>query len=193
MQATLRGARNLQVREGNWQMATTSATQLSTQEKTRRDLPSGLGREGVVEITRELRHLLADVFTLYLKTKNFHWHMSGSHFRDYHLLLDEQGEQIFAMTDVIAERARKLGGTTLHSIGEISRHQRLKDNDYEAMSPQYMLAELCEDNQLLTRSLRSAHELCDRHSDVATASLIETWIDEAERRVWFLSETQVAV
>ena len=103
MQATLRGARNLQVREGNWQMATTSATQLSTQEKTRRDLPSGLGREGVVEITRELRHLLADVFTLYLKTKNFHWHMSGSHFRDYHLLLDEQGEQIFAMTDVIAE------------------------------------------------------------------------------------------
>ncbi|MGB8987124.1 MAG: DNA starvation/stationary phase protection protein [Candidatus Sulfotelmatobacter sp.] len=174
-------------------MATTSATQLSTQEKTRRDLPSGLGREGVVEITRELRHLLADVFTLYLKTKNFHWHMSGSHFRDYHPLLDEQGEQIFAMTDVIAERARKLGGTTLHSIGEISRHQRLKDNDYEAMSPQYMLAELCEDNQLLTRSLRSAHELCDRHNDVATASLIETWIDEAERRVWFLSETQVAV
>ena len=172
-------------------MATDSATQLIAQDRVRRNVPSGLGREGVVEITCELRHLLADVFTLYLKTKNFHWHMSGSHFRDYHLLLDEHGDQIFAMTDVIAERARKLGGTTLHSIGDISRDQRLKDNDYEAMAPQYMLAELCEDNQHLTQSLRSAHELCEKHNDVATASLIETWIDETERRVWFLSEIHI--
>lgn len=172
-------------------MATDSATQLVAQDNVRRDAPGGLGREGVVEITRELRHLLADLFTLYLKTKNFHWHMSGKHFRDYHLLLDEHGDQIFAMTDVVAERARKLGGTTLHSIGEISRHQRLKDNDYEAMAPQYMIAELCEDNRRLTESLRSAHELCDQHNDVATASLLETWIDETERRVWFLSEIEI--
>src|ERR1700761_6567934 len=157
-------------------MAADSATQGIAQDRTRRDAPGGLGREAVEEITRELRHWLADVFALYLKTKNFHWHMNGSHFRDYHLLLDEHGDQIFAMTDVVAERARKLGGTTLHSIGDISRHQRLKDNDYEAMAPQYMLAELCEDNQLLTQSLRTAHELCDKHKDVATASLIENWI-----------------
>jgi starvation-inducible DNA-binding protein len=172
-------------------MATDSATQLIAQDRVRREAPRGLGREGVVEITRELRHLLADVFTLYLKTKNFHWHMSGRHFRDYHLLLDEHGEQIFAMTDVIAERARKLGEATLHSIGDISRHQRLKDNDSEVMAPQSMLAELCEDNQQLTQSLRTAHELCGKHNDVATASLIETWIDETERRVWFLSEIQI--
>ena len=172
-------------------MVTNTATELVAQDKTRRDIPGGLAREGVVEISRELRHLLADVFTLYLKTKNFHWHMSGRHFRDYHLLLDEHGEQIFAMTDVIAERARKLGASTLHSIGDISRHQRLKDNDYENMAPQYMLAELCDDNQQLTQSLRSAHELCDKHNDVATASLIEVWIDETERRVWFLSEIQI--
>jgi starvation-inducible DNA-binding protein len=117
--------------------------------------------------------------------------MSGSHFRDYHLLLDEQGQQLFEMTDIIAERARKLGGTTLRSIGDISRHQRLKDNNDDAVAPQYMLAELCGDNQLLTTSLRSAHELCDKYNDVATASLIENWIDETERRVWFLSETGV--
>jgi starvation-inducible DNA-binding protein len=172
-------------------MVTDSATQSIARDRIRRDIPGGLGREAAVEITRELRHLLADVFTLYLKTKNFHWHMSGRHFRDYHLLLDEQGEQLFAMTDVVAERARKLGGTTLHSIGDISRHQRLKDNDYETMAPQYMLSELCEDNQQLTQSLRSAHELCDKYNDVATASLIEVWIDETERRVWFLSEIQI--
>jgi starvation-inducible DNA-binding protein len=171
-------------------MTTNSASQLISQDRIRRDTPSGLGREAVVEITRELRHLLADAFTLYIKTKNFHWHMSGSHFRDYHLLLDEHGDQIFAMTDVIAERGRKLGGTTLHSIGDISRHQRLKDNDYEVMAPQGMLGELCEDNQHLTQSLRSAHELCEKHDDVATTSLIEIWIDEAERRTWFLSEIQ---
>ena len=172
-------------------MATNSAPQLVAQDKTRREIPGGLTRDGVVEISRELRHLLADVFTLYLKTKNFHWHMSGRHFRDYHLLLDEHSEQILAMTDAIAERARKLGASTLHSVGDICRHQRLKDNDYENMAPQYMLAELCDDNQQLTQSLRSAHDLCDKHNDVATASLIETWIDEAERRVWFLSEIQI--
>jgi len=171
-------------------MATNSATQLTTRDQTRREIPGGLGREAVVEMTRELRHLLADAFTLYIKTKNFHWHMSGSHFRDYHLLLDEHGDQIFAMTDVIAERGRKLGGTTLRSIGDISRHQRLKDNDYEVMTPQDMLCELCEDNQRLTQSLRSAHELCEKYNDVATTSLIEIWIDEAERRTWFLSEIQ---
>jgi len=125
---------------------------------------------------------------LYLKTKNFHWHMSGRHFRDYHLLLDEHSERIFAMTDEIAERARKIGGTTLHSISDITRHQRLKDNNDEVVSPKDMLAELCTDNQQLTRSLRSTHEVCEQHNDVATASLIENWIDETERRTWFLSE-----
>ncbi|HEY1860528.1 MAG TPA: DNA starvation/stationary phase protection protein, partial [Gemmataceae bacterium] len=145
-------------------------------------------RKGVVEISSALRQLLADVFALYLKTKNFHWHMSGRHFRDYHLLLDEHGEQIFAMTDDIAERARKIGGTTLHSISDIARHQRLQDNNEEFVTPEDMLSELCADNQELTKSLRSTHEVCDRHNDVATASLIENWIDETERRTWFLSE-----
>jgi starvation-inducible DNA-binding protein len=150
--------------------------------------PTDLGRDGVVEICHELRKLLADVFALYLKTKNFHWHMSGIHFRDYHLLLDEHSDQIFAMTDDIAERARKIGGTTLRSIGEISREQRLDDNNSEFVEPLEMLAELSEDNQQLTRFLRATHEVCDRHNDVATASLIENWIDETERRTWFLSE-----
>jgi starvation-inducible DNA-binding protein len=147
-----------------------------------------LGREAVIEISSVLRPLLADVFALYVKTKNFHWHISGSHFRDYHLLLDEQAEQIFAMTDEIAERARKIGGTTLRSISDISRHQRLKDNNHESVAPEDMLAELHADNQYLTRSLRFAHEICERHNDVATTSLIENWIDETERRTWFLSE-----
>jgi starvation-inducible DNA-binding protein len=151
--------------------------------------PSDLSRNGVEAITAALRELLADVFALYVKTKNFHWHMSGSHFRDYHLLLDEQGDQIFAMTDVIAERARKIGGTTIRSIGDISRHQRLKDNDEEFVSPKEMLAELCTDNQNLTRSLRAKHKICDDHNDAATTSLIEIWLDETERRTWFLSET----
>src|SRR5580704_10914103 len=124
-----------------------------------------------------------------MKTKNFHWHMSGPHFRDYHLLLDEHGDQIFAMTDDIAERARKIGGTTLHSIGEISQYQRLKDNNAEFVSPLDMLAELSEDNQRLTKFLRASHEVCEEHNDVATASMIENWIDETERRTWFLSET----
>jgi starvation-inducible DNA-binding protein len=147
-----------------------------------------LSREGVAEISKELRHLLADVFALYVKTKNFHWHMSGVHFRDYHLLLDEHAEQIFAMSDDVAERARKIGGNTLRSIGDISRHQRLKDDDRESLSPRDMLIDLRTDNRELTRFLRLAHEICDGHNDVATASLIENWIDETERRCWFLSE-----
>jgi len=150
--------------------------------------PTDLNHEGVEEISSTLRQLLADVFALYVKTKNFHWHMSGPHFRDYHLLLDEHGEQIFAMTDDVAERARKIGGTTLHSVSDISRHQRLKDNNAEFVSPTEMLGELCADNEQLTRFLRSTHEICDRHNDVATASLIENWIDETERRTWFLFE-----
>jgi len=147
-----------------------------------------LGGDAVEEISSNLRQLLADVFALYVKTKNFHWHMSGRHFRDYHLLLDEQSTQIFAMTDDIAERARKIGGTTLRSIGDIARNQRLKDNSKEGVTPKEMISELCEDNQQLTRSLRATHEVCDGHNDVATASLIENWIDESERRTWFLAE-----
>ena len=150
--------------------------------------PGALSRDAVEEISAALREMLADVFALYLKTKNFHWHMRGGHFRDYHLLLDEHSDQIFAMTDDIAERARKIGGTTLRSISDISRHQRLKDNNEESVSPRDMLSELCADNQRLTGYLRTTHEICDKHNDVATASLIETWIDEAERRTWFLSE-----
>jgi starvation-inducible DNA-binding protein len=147
-----------------------------------------LTADAVEEISSNLRRLLADVFALYVKTKNFHWHISGRHFRDYHLLLDEQATEIFATTDTIAERARKLGGTTIRSISDIARNQRLKDNNKEGVSPQEMIRELCEDNQQLTRSLRAAHEVCDRHNDVATASLIEVWIDESEKRTWFLAE-----
>ena len=147
-----------------------------------------LVRNGVEEISSDLRRLLADVFALYLKTKNFHWHMSGRHFRDYHLLLDEQAEQIFAMSDDIAERARKLGGNTLHSISEITKHQRLKDDNRESVLPEDMLDRLCADNRELTRFLRMSHKICEEHNDVATASLIENWIDETERRAWFLSE-----
>ena len=150
--------------------------------------PTDLGGDAVEEISSNLRRLLADVFALYVKTKNFHWHISGRHFRDYHLLLDEQATQIFAITDTIAERARKIGGTTIRSIGDIARTQRLKDNDKEAVGPQEMIRELCDDNQQLTRSLRTVHEVCNRHNDVATASLIEVWIDESERRTWFLAE-----
>jgi len=141
-----------------------------------------------MEISDALRELLADVFTLYMKTKNFHWHMTGRHFRDYHLLLDEQADQIFALTDEIAERARKIGGTTLRSIGDISRHQHLKDNDHENVAPQAMLSELRDDNSQLIEFLRRLHEVCGRRADVATTSLIEVWIDQAERRTWFLTE-----
>src|SRR3984885_3662657 len=147
-----------------------------------------LDQPAVEEISGDLRLLLADLFALYLKTKNFHWHMTGKHFRDYHLLLDEQADQIFAMTDPVAERARKLGGITLHSIGEIASHQRLKDNNGHHIPPKTMLSELYADNRQLTASMRSTHDLCDRHNDVATASLIEVWIDETERRCWFLGE-----
>ena len=140
------------------------------------------------DISAALRGLLADTFVLYLKTKNFHWHMSGSHFRDYHLLLDEQGDQIFAMTDPIAERARKIGGTTLRSIGQIARTQRLADNDADFVEPQDMLAELRDDNLRLTSLMRQVHNTCDGHGDVATTSLLEVWIDETERRTWFLYE-----
>lgn len=149
---------------------------------------ANLGSKAVGEISGVLRPLLADVFALYVKTKNFHWHMSGPHFRDYHLLLDEHADQIYAMTDDIAERARKLGGTTLHSISDIARHQRLKDNNEKQVAPEDMLAELRDDNQHLTVSLRAAHEVCERYNDVATASLIENWIDETERRTWFLTQ-----
>ncbi len=150
--------------------------------------PTDLAPKGVAAIEGELRQLLADVFALYVKTKNFHWHMSGPHFRDYHLLLDEQSAQLFAMTDDLAERARKIGGTTIRSIGDIARHQRVRDNNDEFVSPHEMLAELCADNQQLTRALRAAHAVCDEYNDVATASLIENWIDETERRTWFLFE-----
>ena len=153
------------------------------------EFTSDLGAEAVNEISEELKHLLADVFALYLKTKNFHWHMKGSHFRDYHLLLDEQADQIFAMSDDVAERARKLGAPTLRSIGDVARNQRLKDNDNPGLSPKEMLTDLCTDNRKLIEFLRATHDVCDEHKDVATASLIENWIDESERRRWFLAET----
>lgn len=170
-------------------MATARTTGAEQRSANPLETPTDLSREAVDQISEALRKLLADVFTLYVKTKNFHWNMTGSHFRDYHLLLDEQSEQIFAMTDDIAERARKIGGTTLHSIGDISRLQRLKDNDQEFVAPHDMISELCRDNSSLAHSLRSTHQLCSQHNDVATTSLIETWIDETERRTWFLAAT----
>ena len=151
--------------------------------------PTDLGAAAVREISAALRALLADTFALYLKTKNFHWHMSGPHFRDYHLLLDEQSDKIFAMTDPIAERGRKIGGSTLHSVGEIKRTQRLLDNDEAYVTPRDMLAELHGDNKQLVAEMRRTHELCEQHNDVATASLLEVWIDETERRAWFLYES----
>ena len=151
--------------------------------------PTDLDRKGTVQIGEELRHLLADTFALYLKTKNFHWHMSGPHFRDYHLLLDEHADQIFAITDDIAERARKIGETTLHSISEIGKFQRLKDNSEPFVAPKLMLAELHHDNLELVEYMRETHAITSEHNDVATTSLLENWIDEAERRAWFLFET----
>src|SRR2546428_2350013 len=150
--------------------------------------PTDLTRSATKDIAGTMNAILADVFALYLKTKNFHWHMSGPHFRDYHLLLDEHSDQLFAMTDPIAERVRKLGGLTIKSIGHISRIQRVLDNDADYVDPDDMIAELAEDNQTLAARLREAHDVCDEHRDVATASLIEVWIDETERRTWFLSE-----
>jgi len=151
--------------------------------------PTDLGDKASMDIAGGMNAILADVFALYLKTKNFHWHMSGPHFRDYHLLLDEQADQLYAMTDPIAERIRKTGGSALRSIGHIARIQRVKDNDAEYVDPMDMLAELREDNQALTARLREVHEMVDEHRDVASASLIENWIDEAERRTWFLYES----
>jgi starvation-inducible DNA-binding protein len=151
--------------------------------------PTDLSSNATTDIAAALTALLADVFVLYMKTKNFHWHMSGPHFRDYHLMLDEQGEQIFAMTDDIAERARKIGGTTLRSIGHIGRLQRLLDNDADYVTPEDMLAELRDDNKQLVGLMRQLHELTSEHNDVATTSLLENWIDEGERRAWFLFES----
>jgi starvation-inducible DNA-binding protein len=150
--------------------------------------PTDLGGNATKDITGALNALLADTFALYLKTKNFHWHMSGPHFRDYHLLLDEHGDQLFAMTDVLAERVRKIGGATIRSIGDIARQQRIADNDAAFVTPLDMLAELRDDNQRFISSMRETHDLCDEHNDVATTSLLENYIDEAERRVWFLYE-----
>jgi len=167
----------------------TTQDDLGARRRTALATPTGLGSEPIKNITGALNALLADVFALYIKTKNFHWHVSGPHFRDYHLLLDEQGAQIFAMTDDIAERVRKIGGATIRSIGHIARLKRLSDNDAEFVDPPDMLAELREDNRALLASLREAHGLCAEENDVATTSLLETWIDETERRIWFLFET----
>ncbi len=152
------------------------------------DTPTDLSQAAVSEISKAVNGLLADAFALYLKTKNFHWHVSGPHFRDYHLLLDEQAAQIFATTDELAERVRKIGGTTLRSIGDIAKHQSLEDNDEAFVAPTDMLRELVADNKAVAAAMREAHELCDKHGDVATASLLETFIDATERRTWFLFE-----
>jgi len=165
-----------------------SRTPNASLKKAALKTPSDLGAEAASQIAAQLNVLLADVFALYLKTKNFHWHMSGPHFRDYHLLLDEQADELFATTDPIAERVRKLGATTLRSTGQIAKLQRVLDNDADFVTPQDMLAELREDNKQLTIHMRAAHEVCDEYNDVATASLLENWIDEAERRTWFLFE-----
>lgn len=164
-------------------------TTVKNRRKAPLETPTDLGSYARRDIAGALNVLLADMFALYLKTKNFHWHVSGPHFRGLHLMFDEQAEQIFATTDEIAERVRKVGGLTIHSIGEISRLQRVSDNDADYVDPLDMVAELRSDNQALVASLRETHELCDEENDVATASLLENWIDQAERRVWFLYET----
>ena len=153
------------------------------------ETPTDLTDSATKDIAATMNAVLADVFALYVKTKNFHWHMSGPHFRDYHLLLDEGADQLFAMTDPIAERVRKIGGFTLRSIGQIARTQRVLDNDAEYVEPLDMIAELAEDNRALAARLRETHDVCDEHRDIATASLIEDWIDETDRRAWFLFET----
>jgi starvation-inducible DNA-binding protein len=167
---------------------THSREELEKRRTSRLATPSDLAPKAAQDIQGAMNPILADVFALYVKTKNFHWHMSGPHFRDYHLLLDEQSDQLFAMTDPIAERIRKVGGRTLYSIGHISRLQRVMDNDAEYVEPLDMLAELGEDNKMLAARLREAHNVCEEHRDIATASLIEVWIDETERRTWFLFE-----
>jgi starvation-inducible DNA-binding protein len=165
-----------------------SKPELIARQKAPLMTPSDIDPKAVVNITAALNALLADTFSLYIKTKNFHWHMSGPHFRDYHLLLDDHGDQIFAMTDDIAERARKIGGTTIRSIGDIARLQRIPDNDAEYVTPEDMLSELHENEKAFTLSMRAVHTLCDDAGDVATASLLENWIDESQRRSWFLFE-----
>jgi starvation-inducible DNA-binding protein len=175
------------------------ATMPTTTVKKRQDLeqrreaplvtPSDLSASATRDIAGAMNAILADVFAIYLKTKNFHWHMSGPHFRDYHLLLDEQADQLFAMTDPIAERVRKLGAVTIRSIGQMSRMQRIADNDADYVEPSDMLAELASDSRSLSGSLRQAHNVCEEYGDVATASLIEVWLDETERRTWFLYES----
>ena len=172
---------------------TTTLTERKSQDLKRMreaplSTPTDLKATATRDISAALNGVLADVFALYVKTKNFHWHMSGPHFRDYHLLLDEQADQLFAMTDQIAERVRKLGGVTIRSIGQIARTQRVLDNDAVYVEPSDMLAELREDNKTLAASLREAHNVCDEGRDIATASLIEIWVDETERRTWFLFE-----
>jgi starvation-inducible DNA-binding protein len=164
-------------------------SKVAARRKAPLETPTDLGSNAVRDLSAALTALLADVFALYVKTKNFHWHMSGPHFRDYHLLLDEQSDQIFAMTDPLAERVRKLGGTTIRSIGHIARLKRVEDNDADFVDAGDMLAELRDDNKDLIGRMREAHDLCDEKRDVATASLIEVWIDETERRLWFLYET----
>ncbi|MGC1348346.1 MAG: DNA starvation/stationary phase protection protein [Xanthobacteraceae bacterium] len=161
---------------------------LDTRRKAALDTPTDLSEDAVKQISAKLGEILATTFALYIKTKNFHWHVSGPHFRDYHLLLDEQGEQIFDSTDDIAERARKIGGTTIRSIGQIAKLQRIEDNDDSYVAPGDMLRELMTDNKAVIKAMRECHELCDQHEDVATASLLENFIDQAERRVWFLFE-----
>lgn len=167
---------------------TTKQSTAKTERKAPLKTPTDLDPKATRDVSGALNPILADVFALYLKTKNFHWHVSGPHFRDYHLMLDEQADQIFAMSDPIAERIRKLGGTTLRSIGHIARLQRVLDNDADYVEPSDMLAELCGDNKDLATRLREAHDICDQYEDIATASLIENWIDETERRTWFLFE-----
>ncbi|MGD0797663.1 MAG: DNA starvation/stationary phase protection protein [Acidobacteriaceae bacterium] len=166
-----------------------SKAQLVVRQKAPLATPSDIDPKAVKEISGALNALLADVFSLYLKTKNFHWHMSGPHFRDYHLLLDDHGDQIYAMTDDIAERVRKIGGTTIRSIGHIARLQRIPDNDADYVTPEDMLAELHEDEKAMVLRMRAVHALCDDAGDVATASLLENWIDQTQRRSWFLFET----
>jgi starvation-inducible DNA-binding protein len=171
-------------------MATTTVeTKTSAKEANALLTPTDLPRKGAAQVADELRPLLADIFALYLKTKNFHWHMTGPHFRDYHLLLDEQADQIFEIGDEIAERARKIGEKTLHSISEISKYQRLKDNNETFVAPKLMLAELHQDNLALVEYMRRTHEITSEVGDVATTSLLENWIDQAERRAWFLFES----
>jgi starvation-inducible DNA-binding protein len=170
-------------------MPTTTQDKLTARRQAAIATPSNLGAEAVKNISASLNALLADVFSLYIKTKNFHWHMSGPHFRDCHLLLDEHGDQLFAMTDNIAERVRKIGGATIRSIGHVARLQRISDNDADYVDPLDMLAELREDNRAMLANMRETHDLCGEENDVATTSLLEVWIDETERRIWFLFET----